>query len=71
MDTSLFIYNSAHLTIYVLPYVDDLIIVNSSESATTHLLQQFDCEFAIKDMGQLHYFLGIEVQSSSSGLVLS
>jgi hypothetical protein len=27
---------------YVLAYVDDLIIVSSSEATTTHLLQQLD-----------------------------
>jgi hypothetical protein len=56
---------------YVLAYVDDLIIVSSSEAATTHLLHQLDQEFAIKDLGRLHYFGGIEVNYSSSGLVLS
>jgi hypothetical protein len=56
---------------YVLAYVDDLIIVSSSKLATTHLLQQLDHEFVIKDMDHLHYFLGIEVQASSSGLLLS
>jgi hypothetical protein len=56
---------------YVLAYVNDLIIVSCSELATTHLLQQLDREFAIKDMGHLHYFLGIEVQASSSCLLLS
>jgi hypothetical protein len=39
--------------------------------ATTNLLQQLDREFPIKDMGCLHYFLGIEVHASSSGLLLS
>jgi hypothetical protein len=70
-DTSLFIYTSTNLTMYVLAYVDDLIIVSSSEVATTHLLWQLDQEFTIKDLGRLHYFLGIEVNYSPSGLVLS
>jgi hypothetical protein len=56
---------------YVLAYVDDLIIVSSSKSATSHLLQKLDSKFAIKDLGRLHPFLGIEVQSSASGLILS
>lgn len=56
---------------YVLAYVDDLIIISSSTSATDHLLKQLDSEFAIKDLGPLHYFLGIEVHSSSDGLILS
>jgi hypothetical protein len=50
---------------YVLAYVDDLIIVSSSDTATTHLLAQLNSEFAIKDLGKLQYFLGIEVHSNS------
>jgi hypothetical protein len=59
------------LTMYVLEYKDDLIIISSSKSATTHLLQQLDTEFSIKDCGTLHYFLGIDVSTSASGLILS
>jgi hypothetical protein len=59
------------MTMYVLAYVDDLIIVSSSDPATTHLLAQLDSEFAIKDLGKLRYFLGIEVHSNPQGLVLS
>jgi hypothetical protein len=70
-DTSLFIYKSTNLTMYVLVYVDDLIIVSSSDVASSPLLHSLDQEFCIKDLGPLHYFLGIEVQSFSSGLLLS
>jgi hypothetical protein len=70
-DTSLFIYRFANLIMYVLVYVDDLIIMSYSEAATTHLLHKLDHEFAIKDLGPLHYFLGIEVQSTTSRLILS
>jgi hypothetical protein len=70
-DTSLFIYKTKHLTMYVLIYVDDLIVVSSSNVATGCLLQQLDADFSIKDLGNLHYFLGIEVHQSASGLILS
>jgi hypothetical protein len=56
---------------YVLVYVDDLIVVSSSNAATGHLLQQLDADFSIEDLGNLHYFLGIEVRQSASGLILS
>jgi hypothetical protein len=55
---------------YMLVYVDDLIIVSSSKTATTHLLQQIDAEFSIKDLSPL-YYLGIEVSTLASGLILS
>jgi hypothetical protein len=70
-DVSLFILNQDGLQIYILIYVDDIIIVSSSSSATDKLLQQLRHEFAVKDLGQLNYFLGIEVHHNSSGLVLT
>jgi hypothetical protein len=71
VDVSLFILNQDGLQIYILIYVDDIIIVSSSSSATDKLLQQLHHEFAVKDLGQLNYFHGIEVHHNSSGLVLT
>lgn len=45
---------------YMLVYVDDIIIVSSSEKATEILIRKLENEFAIKDLGNLSYFLGIE-----------
>jgi hypothetical protein len=56
---------------YVLVYVDDLIIVSSTPSTMSHLLRQLDSTFASKDLGPLHYYLGIEVFPSPFGLILS
>ncbi|CAL8168757.1 unnamed protein product [Prunus armeniaca] len=36
-----------------------------------HLLEELGSQFTIKDLGALHYFLGIEVHRTSSGLFLS
>jgi Reverse transcriptase (RNA-dependent DNA polymerase) len=30
-----------------------------------------NCKFTIKDLGQLHYFLGIEVHTEETGMVLT
>jgi hypothetical protein len=38
-DASLFIFNHDNLQIYILIYMDDIIIVSSSSSATDKLLQ--------------------------------
>jgi histone deacetylase 1/2 len=35
------------------------------------LLKDLRKEFALKDLGDLHYFLGMEVQKSDDGLILS
>ena len=56
---------------YILVYVDDIILVSSSASATDRLVSSLGAEFAVKDLGRLHYFLGLEVLHSDSGLTLT
>jgi hypothetical protein len=51
--------------------VDDIIIISSSSSATDRLLQQLQVEFAMKNLGGLGYFLGIEVYHKFIGLILT
>lgn len=70
-DTSLFFFNKGEITMFVLVYVDDIIVASSSEKATTALLQDLKGDFALKDLGELHYFLGIEVSKVQNGIVLS
>lgn len=55
----------------MLVYVDDIIVASSSQEATGALLRDLQRDFALKDMGDLHYFLGIEVKRKNGGLVLS
>uniref|UniRef100_A0A453NYS8 Reverse transcriptase Ty1/copia-type domain-containing protein n=1 Tax=Aegilops tauschii subsp. strangulata TaxID=200361 RepID=A0A453NYS8_AEGTS len=70
-DTSLFIYNKSNTSILVLIYVDDIIVTSSSDEAITGLLNDLSAEFALKDLGDLHFFLGIEVKKHEDGLHLS
>jgi histone deacetylase 1/2 len=70
-DTSLFILRRPYVTLYLLVYVDDIIVVSSSTVATDRLLHQLRTSFALKDLGELHYFLGIEVSHLRGGLLLS
>jgi histone deacetylase 1/2 len=57
--------------VFVLVYVDDIIVASSSPEATKALLAGLQKEFALKDLGELHYFLGIEVKRNKDGLVLT
>jgi histone deacetylase 1/2 len=52
-------------------YVDDIIVASSSRSATDALLCDLSKEFALKDLGDLHYFLRIEMHKVSDGIVLN
>ena len=68
---SLFLYSKCNVTIFVLVYVDDIIVASSSPDATTCLLKDLKMEFALKHLGDLHYFLGIEVKQLKDGILLS
>ncbi|KAK1663119.1 hypothetical protein QYE76_051278 [Lolium multiflorum] len=70
-DTSLFVLRSGNDTAYLLLYVDDIIITASTTALLQRLLDRLHSEFAMTDLGDLHYFLGIAVTRSSSGLFLS
>jgi hypothetical protein len=63
--------SSSIIKMFVLVYVDDIILVSSSTKAITLLLKSLEKEFALKDLGELHYFLGIEVNKISDGILLS
>jgi histone deacetylase 1/2 len=67
----LFYYRKEGVTVYVLVYVDDIIVASSSVDATEALLKDLEKKFALKDLGELHYFLGIEVKRTSEGLLLT
>jgi hypothetical protein len=56
---------------FMLIYVDDIIVTSSSQEVVVALLEDLKKDFALKDLGDLHYFLGIEVKRDKEGLVLS
>jgi hypothetical protein len=70
-DISLFIYHKGSIIIYFLVYVDDIIMTSSSPQAIEALLFDLSSDFAIKDLGSLSYFLGIEVQPAPDGILLT
>jgi histone deacetylase 1/2 len=54
----------------MLVYVNHIIVVSSTASAIDRLLKQLRCDFLVKDLGRLGYFLGIEVKHMKDGIVL-
>jgi hypothetical protein len=53
-----------------LVYVDDVIIAGNSLEEITTIKSALHHSFQIKDLGQLKYFLGLEVAHSKSGISL-
>jgi len=69
-DTSLFIYHYGAETAYLLLYVDDIVLTASSESLLRRIIASLQQEFAMKDLGRLHHFLGVTVEPHPAGLLL-
>jgi len=70
-DTSLFVYQHVSDTAYLLLYVDDIVLTASSLELLQRIISALQQEFSMKDLGELHHFLGMHVQRCSDGLLLS
>ncbi|XP_016164134.1 uncharacterized protein LOC107606605 [Arachis ipaensis] len=59
-------------SLFVLVYVNDIINTGDSDDAILLVIQQLNIKFALKNKGELHYFLGVQITKTASGdLVLS
>ncbi|KAH0636383.1 hypothetical protein KY285_036143 [Solanum tuberosum] len=54
----------------LLLYVDDIIITGSSCELIANIITRLGREFAMKDLGPLHFFLGVEVRYFKDGIHL-
>ncbi|GKV28220.1 hypothetical protein SLEP1_g37301 [Rubroshorea leprosula] len=70
-DTALFIRKTARGMVFLLLYVDDMIITGDDVAGVEELKQSLSQKFEMKDLGVLSYFLGLEVTSSDDGYLLS
>jgi len=70
-DYSLFLKKSNHSSIFVAVYVDDVIITGTNPSEIIQLKQFLHDTFKIKDLGKLHYFLGLEILYGKGGVIMS
>jgi hypothetical protein len=69
-DTSLFIFRHGSDTVYLLLYIDDIILTASSTKLLHHTIFSLQREFTMKDLRPLHHFLSITVERRSDGLFL-
>ena len=70
-DSSLFVYRHDSIVCYFLVYVDDLVITSNDKKFVAHVVTKLGDQFSLKDMGSLHYFLGVEVIPTTAGVFLS
>ena len=67
----MFLYHSLNVIIVVLVYVDDIVITGNSNYLISKLIQFLIFNFALKDLGNLHYFLCIEAIRTKENLFLT
>ncbi|KAH9714566.1 retrovirus-related pol polyprotein from transposon RE2 [Citrus sinensis] len=70
-DSSLFIKKTSKFMIMVLIYVDDILITGPDSAALEAFITELSSVFALKDLGNLSYFLGIEVLYDAGCIYLS
>ncbi|RVW15239.1 Retrovirus-related Pol polyprotein from transposon RE1 [Vitis vinifera] len=70
-DQSLFINITPTHSTYILVYVDDILITGNNDQFVQHVITQLNNQFTLKDLGDIDYFLGIQVKHTSAGMHLS
>lgn len=70
-DPSLFIYHHGTNVIYLLIYVDDMILTGNNNTLLDKLMVSLNTVFKMKDMSVVHYFLGIQVHQNNDGLFMN
>ncbi|KAJ0440838.1 putative RNA-directed DNA polymerase [Helianthus annuus] len=70
-DHSLFIMSKMDVTVFLLVYVDDVVVTGNSENEIERIKHVLHETFRIKDLGVLKYFLGIEVLFDNNTVCLN
>ncbi|CAN1158567.1 Retrovirus-related Pol polyprotein from transposon TNT 1-94 [Linum perenne] len=71
-DDTMFVRHGGNGRITILiVYVDDIIITGNDNEEIKKLKSRLSSEFELKDLGEMKYFLGMEVARSCKGLIIS
>ena len=64
-DSNLFNLHHDSFVVYLLLYIDDIIITGNSTSFIDHIVSRLGAAFDLKDLGPLKYFLGLQIEYTS------
>jgi Reverse transcriptase (RNA-dependent DNA polymerase) len=67
----LFLYHKGNDLVFLLVYIDDIILIGNNQALLQQFITLLDRKFTIKDLGQLNFFLGVEVHTDDRGLLLT
>ncbi|PKU83242.1 Retrovirus-related Pol polyprotein from transposon TNT 1-94 [Dendrobium catenatum] len=69
-DPSLLIFTKSHIQLYLLIYVDDLLLTGNDSTTIDRLLAMLRTQFSLKQLGTIGTFLGIQVHRNASTITL-
>jgi hypothetical protein len=69
-DPSLFVKHASSLFTTLLVYVDDVVLAGTNLSEINSVKAFLHHSFRIKDLGELKFFLGIEIARSKAGVLI-
>ncbi|MGH7240582.1 MAG: reverse transcriptase domain-containing protein, partial [Candidatus Saccharimonadales bacterium] len=70
-DPCVYVFRHGNVIMLVAMYVDDLLLLSNSLSRLVSLKQDLAKKFSMKDMGEAHFILGIEITRDRSSRTLS
>ena len=70
-DATLFVKKVGKTVVYLVVYVDDLLITGNNESYIASMKKELKKGFEMTDLGHVHYYLGIEVIQHPKFIFLS
>lgn len=70
-DSSLFYFNKGTQVLFILVYIDDILVTRSCNRLIDRFVKELNTSFALKDLRDIDYFLGIEVVRNIEGIFLT
>ena len=68
---SLFISSKGDSLLLLLVYVDDILVTRPNQLLISQLISDLNAVFALRHLGDVHYFLGIEIHRTTTALHLT
>lgn len=68
LTTSLFTFNNQKDFLAIVVYVDDILLIGNNQVLINKVKSGLNSQFSIKDLGPLHYYLGIEFLRNNNGI---
>jgi len=70
-DATLFVKKIGETIVYLVVYVNDLLMTRNNENYTASIKKELKKIFKMTDLGILHYYLGIEVTHDPKYIFIS